>query len=345
MTTAPAMALPATLERSSTVPAIHICSLSKRFSEPRGWRKAARHPFRRTWVTALQDVDLEVARGEFFGLLGPNGAGKTTLFKVLSTLVEPDGGDVLVHGRRVTEDAAHVRRLVTPVIADERSLRWRLSARENLLLYAHLYGVSPPRISKRIDHLLDVVGLADTGTRMVGAFSTGMRQRLAIARALLAEPDVLLLDEPTRSLDPLAAKSLRTFLREEVATRRGTTILLATHLAEEAFDLCDRVGVLHKGRLLACGTTEQLAREFADQPYLIWTTVPNHPALHGAREVTGSHGTGDWRAVEITLSSEEQAATKLKQLMAAGVPIARFEKASLQLADLIERVVQRGSTS
>lgn len=345
MTTAPLTARPVAHEHSTMTPAIAIEALSKRYPEQRSWRETLRYPLRRRWIQVLENVNLTIRTGEFFGLLGPNGAGKTTLFKILSTLIDADDGDVLVHGRRASADPAGVRRLVTPVIADERSLRWRLSARENLRLYAHLYGIARSAVAKRIDQLLDVVGLTDTGTRMVGTFSTGMKQRLALARALLAEPSVLLLDEPTRSLDPLSARSLRAFLRDEIGTRRGTTIMLATHIADEAFDLCDRVGVLHKGRLLACGSAQELARDFADQPYRLWTTMPDHPALHSLRprKAEGGDELHGWHVVEIDVPSDDAAAETLRRLAAAGVPMARFEKANVMLADLIERVVSHRS--
>ena len=153
-------------------------------------------------MTALDDVSLEIPQGEFLGLLGPNGAGKTTLFKMLATLILPDHGSATVEGYDVVSDPVSVRSVLTPVIADERSLNWRLTARENLDLYAVLYEVPRSERKRRVETVLANVGLEHVGEKMAGAFSSGMRQRLLIARALLARPKVLLLDEPTRSLDP-----------------------------------------------------------------------------------------------------------------------------------------------
>src|SRR5262245_8535234 len=222
-------------------PVVRVAGLTKAFTKRRGLREMLRSPRARERATAVESVSCEIAPGEFFGLLGPNGAGKTTLFKMLATVLLPDAGTATIDGHDVVRDSAAVRRVLTPAVGDERSLQWRLSARENLELFAALLEVPRREQRSRIDGLLAEVGLADTGAKLVGAFSSGMRQRLLIARALLARPKVLLLDEPTRSLDPISARAFRTFLRDEIAGRRNCAVLLATHNAEEAFDLCDRV--------------------------------------------------------------------------------------------------------
>jgi ABC-type multidrug transport system ATPase subunit len=234
-------------------------------------------------------------------------------------------------------------------VADERSLRWRLSAWENLRLYAVLYGVEPRRVRSRVDEVLDRVGLADTGEKMVGQFSSGMRQRLLIARALLADPRVLLLDEPTRGLDPVSARKLRLFLREEICHRRGCTVLLATHNTEEAFDFCDRVAILDKGRLLVTGPARELVLEYGEERYRLWTDTPEHPALSTlvlrglAEECTPGPADGaGWTLVDLKIPGGGAAAARLLQfLVAQRVGVWRFEHAGLSLAELIERVQLR----
>jgi ABC-type multidrug transport system ATPase subunit len=193
-----------------------------------------------------------------------------------------------------------------------------------------------------------VTGLADTGRKMVGAFSSGMKQRLLIARALLARPRVLLLDEPTRSLDPVSARDFRIFLREEVTQRQGCTVLLATHNAEEALELCDRVAVLDRGRLLAIGRAADLAEQYGDESYRLWTRTPSHPALITLQErgiavkVDEEPGSDGWTRVTLELSGGLDAAARaLDLLTTAGVSVARFERIGLSLAELLERIVQQ----
>jgi ABC-2 type transport system ATP-binding protein len=326
---------------------ISLQGITKRFPTPRAIGEVLRAPFARRWVTSLDDVTFDVRPGEFFGLLGPNGAGKTTLFKMLSTLVLPDAGRATVGAHDVAVAPAAVRRLLAPVIADERSLHWRLSATENLELFAGLHALPRRAGAARIREVLHVVGLADTGARQVGTFSSGMRQRLLVARALLCRPRVLLLDEPTRSLDPIAARELRAFLRDEVSGRAGCTILLATHTAEEVLELCHRVAILHRGRVLAAGPVSTLAAAVADQRFAVWTSTPAHDALValGARPVplaADQAPTAEWTRVEIGVpGGHAESASLLARLTAAGVCVSRFEPVTLPLAELIERVVRR----
>jgi len=344
---APLARAAATQSVASVAGLVRIERLSKRYPERRTWPEILRRPFAVPRVTVLNEITFDVRAGEFFGLLGPNGAGKTTLFKILATLVSADEGQAWIDGVDVAREPARVRRLVSPVVADERSLSWRLSARENLNLYAALHGLGGAAARQRVDEMLEVVGLEDAGPQLVAKFSSGMKQRLMIARGLLARPKLLLLDEPTRSLDPPAARRFRTFLREEIAARHGCTVLLATHNTEEALELCDRVGVLHRGALLAVGPAAELARRVAGERFVIWTTLPESGALvDGAAaarlRVVAVHPpeSEGWHRVEVELSGGERtAAETLRRLVAAGLPVARFERVPLSLADLIERVI------
>ena len=328
---------------------VSLDGLSKRFPIRRGWMDMLRHPRSVTYVPVVQHVSAEVYEGEFFGLLGPNGAGKTTLFKMLATLVFPDSGTATIAGYDIIQDAPRVRRVLAPVIADERSLYWRLSARENLELYGVLQGLDSRASKARADELLAVVGLDDTGLKIVASFSSGMKQRLLIARALIGAPRVLLLDEPTRSLDPISARQFRAFLRDEIAGRQRCTVLLATHNTEEALELCDRVAVLDHGRLLATGTAERLSRENGDERYRLWTRGTHQPAIdalveRGVVRDVDLYGTDDdgWSILEMEVpGGPERTAQVLAFLTEQHVPIARFERVTLSLADLIERIVER----
>lgn len=326
-----------------TIPALEIDGLGKSYRVRRSLRDTLRHPFHTQRIAALSDISCNVAEGEFFGFLGENGAGKTTLFRILSTLVIPDRGRVLIHGTDVTNDPGRIRRLVSPVLVNERSLAWRLSAVENLRMYGPLYGIASRELNARIAELLKVVGLTDTGDRLVGTFSSGMKQRLMLARALMPRPRLLLLDEPTRSLDPIAARAFRQFLKDDIGRGQGCTVLLATHDPDEMRELCDRVCVLHRGRLIGQGTPASLAAQLGIHRFRIVTTQPEHPAvlaLEGGGNRLGSIAPveGGWQARELDLpGGEDRAAEALAGLLAAGVPIARFERIELPLADLLER--------
>lgn len=346
MTTAVAADLSTPRPRRDARTALKMEGLAKRFAVRRTLAEILSQPFARRYVDALRGVNFSVREGEFFGVLGPNGAGKTTLFKTLATIVIPDSGRGTVLGRDIVKEAQDVRRLLIPVVADERSLRWRLSARENLRLYAVLYGVPASLVARRVDEALGVVNLQHTGNQMVGQFSSGMKQRLLIARALMARPQVLLLDEPTRGLDPVSARTLREFLRDEVCRRQGCTVLLATHNAEEAFGLCDRVGILDRGRMLVTGPASELAAEYGEARYRISTQHADHAALGGlartglveAVQPSGRVADG-WTDIDMVIpGGAHDAARVLELLVRQGMSVARFERVGLTLAELIESV-------
>jgi ABC-2 type transport system ATP-binding protein len=218
---------------------------------------------RRIKVTeAVRGVSFAVGSGQVFGLLGPNGSGKTTTIKMLITLLLPTSGDARVLGLDVVHDATAVRRRIGYAFGGDRGLYLRLSALDNLRYFAELYGV-PPRVSRRrIFELLEVVDLRGREGERVEAYSRGMRQRLHIARALLHDPDVIFLDEPTLGIDPVGARELRGAVASLVD--QGKTVILTTHYMLEADELCDTIAVLSKGRVIAQGTPKQLKARVAD---------------------------------------------------------------------------------
>jgi ABC-2 type transport system ATP-binding protein len=332
-------------------PVVRVMGLTKQFAVRRSWGQILRSPWRKPErTTALNNVHFEVLPSEFFGLLGANGAGKTTLFKVLATQLLPDAGTASIAGYDVVRQAREVRRLLTPVVADERSLNWRLSARENLQLFAALYGLRAHAARERVRELLETVELTDAGTKLVGAFSSGMKQRLLIARALIPRPRVLLLDEPTRSLDPISARRFRKFLKEELVARQQCTVLLATHNAEEAFELCDSIAVLDRGVLLATGPVQQLMRQVSDDRYRLSVRESQAGLLARAfttvatdfRQLEDSDDSRGWTNFEVRIpGGPDGAAEQLASLMLAGISVSQFERIDVSLADLIERIVLR----
>ncbi len=207
-------------------------------------------------VKAVQDISFEIADGELFGLLGPNGAGKTTTVKMLTTLLIPTGGTARILGLDIIKDADKVRPRIGFIFGGERGLYWRLNATDNLRYFASLYYIDPAVSKKRIPYLLEMVGLKDRADEKVEGYSRGMRQRLHIARALLHDPQVLFLDEPTMGLDPVGARELRQTVRNLQSEKK--TILLTTHYMFEADALCQRVAVINKGEIVAMDTPARI---------------------------------------------------------------------------------------
>lgn len=237
--------------------AIETFALSKQFPAPTGWlgwlsRKEPPRP-------AVDSVDLAVRQGELFGLLGPNGAGKTTLIKLLTTLIAPSSGRAQIMGYDLRQDAA-IKACAGLATSDERSFYWRLSGRQNLEFFAALQNLPQAEIRYRVDEALAAVHMAESAQQRFQTYSTGMRQRLTIARALLHRPQLLFLDEPTKGLDPTAARQLQQLIRQLVETQ-GLTVFLTTHILEEAEQICDRVAVMHRGRMRGCGNLSELRNE------------------------------------------------------------------------------------
>jgi ABC-2 type transport system ATP-binding protein len=227
-----------------SVPVIQISSLSRRFGEK----------------LAVDDLTLEVHAGEIFGFLGHNGAGKTTTVRLLNGVLEPTAGNAQVLGLDPQQNGPALRAR-TGVLTETPSLDERLTARENLSFYAELYNVPGADISSRVDSLLAEFELAERADEKVGGYSKGMKQRLALARALLHKPQVLFLDEPTAALDPVATRHVHALV-ETLARREGCTVFICTHNLVEAQRLCDRVAVMERGRLAALGTPLELTRQY-----------------------------------------------------------------------------------
>ncbi len=210
-------------------------------------------------IDALKGVSLTVQKGEVFGLLGRNGAGKTTLIKILTTLLAPTRGRAWVLGMDVASQAAQVRQLINLVNGGEVSGYGLLTVRENLWMFSQFYGIPSKVAHRRIDQLLEVVGMAARADSRIRELSTGLRQKANIARGLVTDPQVLFLDEPTLGLDVQTARDVRTFVRQWVkGSDVGKTVFLTTHHMAEADEICDRIAIIHEGRILAVGTPAEL---------------------------------------------------------------------------------------
>jgi ABC-2 type transport system ATP-binding protein len=213
-----------------------------------------------TNVVALEHVDLDVPPGEFFGLLGPNGAGKTTLIKILTTLLLPSEGTARIFGFDVAKDEKKIRRIMNMVAGGEQSGYGILTVREQLWMFSQFYGLSRSDGWKRVDELIDAVGMGDEREQRVSTLSTGQRQKMNIARGLLNDPWILFLDEPTLGLDVAAARQVRELVVAWKAAVPGRTVLLTTHYMAEADELCERIAIVDHGKILAIGTPEELKR-------------------------------------------------------------------------------------
>jgi ABC-2 type transport system ATP-binding protein len=229
---------------------------------------------------AVDGVSFTVGRGELFGLLGPNGAGKTTTIGVLSTLLRADGGQVRIGGHDVAASPALVRRLIG-VVPQEIALYTDLTARDNLMFWGRLHGLGGAALSRRVEELLVMADLADQAKRRVEAYSGGMMRRLNLVAGLIHEPEVLFLDEPTVGIDAQA----RSRILELIAGlgRQGLTVIYTTHYLEEAEQLCDRIGVIDRGRLVALGDKESLITQIGDVDLIRLCLPPaNHAAFSAA---------------------------------------------------------------
>lgn len=216
-------------------------------------------------VRAVDGIDLEIRERELFGLLGPNGAGKTSFIKLLSTLLLPDKGTASVNGWDIAKNSFEVRMSIGLTLSSERQLYWKLTAKENLEYFASLYLLKPNEMKERVEYVLDLLGLGEQKDMLVENFSSGNRQKVALGRALLNDPPILFLDEPTIGLDPAYSKSFRNIIKERINKKEKKTILLTTHYMEEADQLCDRIAFINKGKIVALDTPRNLKRSIDEK--------------------------------------------------------------------------------
>ncbi|KAF5434250.1 ABC-2 type transport system ATP-binding protein [Candidatus Methanophagaceae archaeon] len=290
--------------------AIETFNLTKKFVPIRGFNDLL-HPFRKREVTALEHVNLKIRKGELFGILGPNGAGKTTLIKMLCTLILPTFGTALVNGYDIAKEEEKVKASMGLVTGEERSFYWRLTGRQNLIFFASLHKFSSSEVQKRVNDVLHFVDLEDKAADKFHSYSTGMKQRMAIARGLLNEPEILFMDEPTKSLDPGAAQHLREFIKERLVKDQGKTVFLSTHHLGEAEELCDRIALINKGGIKACGTLSELRGMIEKrEKYIIKVTNFSDSVFAKLHDLEGvitlsTHVQSDVVTLEIQLSDSE----------------------------------------
>jgi len=299
--------------------AISIRNLSKTYPVPfQRLRAFFRRPVKEP-VEALRDVSFEVETGEIFGLIGRNGAGKTTLTKIVATLVQPTTGSVVVRDHDSVEEDELVRREIGLATAEERSFYWRLTSEQNLLFFARLHGLSARETKQRIADLFARLELEEVAKRRFGELSTGNKQRLAVARAMLATPPVLLLDEPTRSLDPLAAARMRDMIRSLAEQDPPVTIFLTSHNLAEVETLCRRVAIISRGRIRAIDTPRKL-RDLTSGSELVHITVAGGEKISFTRQ-----------------HNDDLLDKKIRELQLQGKRIMDIDTERATLLDVLER--------
>jgi ABC-2 type transport system ATP-binding protein len=320
---------------------IEAIGIRKSFAKAKPLGEFLLHPFRQgELVHALRGVDLSVAEGEILGLLGPNGAGKTTLLKIFSCLILPNEGQALMAGIDTSHEN-QVKPLIGLVHADERSFYWRLTARENLRFFARLYNLPSRRIDSRIDELLKRVEMFEAADRPFSGYSSGMKQRIGIARALLHDPQILLMDEPTRSLDPAASLDLRAFILEKLKRRDGKTILLATHNLPEAEAVSDRIAILVKGRIRKMGTVAEIRRWGVEDRRFKLVLAHDAVLPQGPYRILLDLIEEGRRHVTLQLDESSSLNVLLEGLLAKGLTLGACDRVEPDLEDAFSRIIEQ----
>lgn len=302
---------------------------------------------------ALSDVNLKVHSGEVFGVVGRNGYGKTTLMKCIASLLLPTAGSIRVFGRDVEKENAEVRKLIGWVGTEERSFYFRLTGEQNLRFFAHLQGIASPTIGPTIAQLGEKFGVTELLGRRFHEYSTGNKQKFAIMRGLLHDPRLLILDEPSRSLDPFAADDLRDHLRDWVSEKKDRTILVTSHNLSEVEELSDRVAIMSRGRLRACGPVDELRKSWGQSETISlllksqpsnWQTLQKNLRSGRWDELPSGHGSSGhgWLRFEHA-PGDGTFPELLSALVREKSNIVSVDRQVLTLQDIIDRVDEAGT--
>ncbi len=293
-------------------------------------------------IPAVKNVSFTIEPGEIFGLLGPNGAGKTTTIKMLSTLLEPTAGRAIINGYDLAERPAKVRETLGTVLTGERSIYWKLTGRENLIYFGTLYGLSRQKAKEGAQQLLDRLELTDRADELVESYSSGMKQRIALGKALIFDPPILLLDEPTVGLDPQSAHKVRELIEE--IRDEGRTILLTTHYMQEADRLCDRVAIIDNGEIIALDCPQVLKNKLEEKKLVNLTVNEWRPeiedSIKGLEPITNivsnfKEQEGIWElGAHLRNGQKEALPSLLDVLYRNGVQVQSFEVVDPTLEDV-----------
>ena len=299
-------------------------------------------------VTALENVDLRIDRGELFGLLGPNGAGKTTLLKILSTLLLQTSGKAYVAGFDVETQYHEIRKRINMVSGGEISGYGLLTVKENLWMFTQFYGIKSSVALQRIDELLVRFGLLDKKDEKVRTLSTGQRQKMNVIRGFATDPEIIFLDEPTLGLDVNASRTIRDYILEWVREGENKTVLLTTHYMAEADQLCGRIAIIDDGRILACDTPENLKKLVRTSTTLKLDTtfLNNKQVLNSVKGVEKFTYTDDaernMTSLRFVLDDEAAVSDIVSEIVANGARILGLRKTEPTLEDVFIKLVGKG---
>jgi ABC-2 type transport system ATP-binding protein len=324
--------------------AVEATGLRREFAAPRKARAGGKKT-----ITALSDVDLSIGTGELYGILGPNGAGKTTLLKILTTLLYPTRGSARVAGFDVEREAQEVRRRIGLVSGGEQSGYGILNVTETLWMFAQFYGVPSAPARRRAEELIATVGLEDSAEVRINRLSTGQRQRLNFARAFMSDPEIVFLDEPTVGLDVSAARDIRRFIKRWLSANAGRTVVLTTHYMLEADELCNRISIIDRGRILATDTpaglrgrvpTERRVELEVGESDGLGEALESLPGVNGIRRLPQpGKDTVRW---QFSLGEEAGMGRVLELLSWRGVPVVNLSTHEPSLEDVFVAIVGHG---
>jgi len=294
-------------------------------------------------VNAIDNLNLEIKKGELFGLLGPNGAGKTTLVKMLCTLLPPDSGTALINGYDIVKQQMQVKRsLGTLFSVGERGFFWRLNGYRNLEFFASIYNVPRKKRRERILEVLNLVGLENNTFQIYQKYSGGMKRKLALARTLLPDPPIILLDEPTTGLDAFSSRTIREFVKRTVQ-ETGKTILYTTHYIEEAAQICTKIGILKQGKIVAYDTPDALRSKIKKEEliYLIveqitQAQIEKMRSLQGIISITEKAEADlmpEQKELRVELKSVDQLPSIFDFLFEQNIRLANFKREEPTLED------------
>lgn len=331
--------------------AIETLNLMKRFPQEKSYHELLMHPFLRKEVTALENVNIQVEEGELFGLLGPNGAGKTTFIKILSTLVLPSEGSAFVNGYDVTRHEKKIKRIIGYIISEERSFYWRLTGRQNLRFFARLNNLPDHLADRKIKKLADFIGLENDMDKLFQNYSSGVKQKMAIARGMLTDPKILLLDEPTRYLDPIVTQNLRKFIKDVVVGEARKTVVIATNNMPEAEELCDRVAIFHKGKVKICQSLTKIRKIWNKKNRYVLSLRGSlehlqqdlPPALFDGGNValTPEHSSVDESLFKIEINArKEEISEIIERIVLAGIKIETCHHEEFSLNEIFSKIIE-----